>query len=76
MQQLIIKHQKLKEKKLVSLGRKNINNQKANIRVDLDNNKKANAVFNMFTDNTPIASGPKRTRQSYKPRVSGNPGTK
>ena len=25
--------------KLVSLGRKNINNQKANIRVDLDNNK-------------------------------------
>lgn len=61
--------------KLVSLGRKNINNQKANIRVDLDNNKKANAVFNMFTDNTPIASGPREPDQSYKPRnISGNPG--
>ena len=60
--------------KLISLGRKNINNQKANIRVDLDNNKKANAVFNMFTDNTPIASGPREPDQSYKPRnVSGTP---
>ena len=60
--------------RLISLGRKNINNQKANIRVDLDNNKKANAVFNMFTDNTPIASGPREPDQSYKPRnVSGTP---
>lgn len=60
--------------RLISLGRKNINNQKANIRVDLDNNKKVNAVFNMFTDNTPIASGPREPDQSYKPRnVSGTP---
>ena len=59
---------------IVKLGAKNIKNQQANIKVDLDNNKKANASFNMYTDTTPVDSGPREPDKSYKPRnVSGSP---
>ncbi len=57
----------------VKLGAKNIKNQQANIRVDLDNNRKANSSFNMYTDNTPeISSGPRMSDKSYKPRNATN----
>ena len=59
---------------IVNLGAKNIKNQQANIRVDIDNNKKANSSFNMYTDNTPVSSGPREPDRSYKPvNVSGSP---
>lgn len=58
----------------VELGRKNVKNQEANIKVDIDNNRKANSSFNMYTDDTPTDAGPREPDQSYKPRnVSGVP---
>ena len=61
----------------VDLGYKNIKNQEANIKVDIDNNRKANSSFNMYTDTTPTDAGPREPDQSYKPRnVSGTPDKK
>lgn len=58
----------------VDLGYKNIKNQEANIKVDIDNNRKANGSFNMYTDTTPTDAGPREPDKSYKPRnVSGTP---
>ena len=60
--------------RILNIGRRNIQNQQANIKVDLDNNRKANAVFNILTNNNPIASGPREPGQDDKPRnVSGTP---
>ena len=48
-----------------------------NKQIDIDNNRKANSSFNMYTDNTPIDAGPREPDQSYKPRnVSGTPDKK
>lgn len=52
---------------IVQLGSKNIRSQQKGIKVDIDNNKKANSSFNMYTDNTPKSSGPRIPGKSYKP---------
>lgn len=63
--------------KIVDLGYKNIKNQEASIKVDIDNNRKANGSFNVYTDNTPTDAGPREPDKSYKPRnVSGTPDKK
>lgn len=57
----------------VKLGARNIKNQQSNIKVDLDNNRKANSSFNIYTDNTPsIESGPRMPDKSYNPRNASN----
>lgn len=55
---------------IVQLGQKNIRSQQKGIMVDIDNNKKANASFNMYTKNTPEEHGPRVPGQSYKPKAS------
>lgn len=56
----------------VRLGRRNVELQKNAIKVDLENNKKANNSFNMYTDNTPTEKGPRISDISVKPNISGN----
>ena len=56
------------------LHQKNKENQDVNIKIDLDNNRKANSTFNAYTNNTPVSAGPREPDQSYQPRnVSGKP---
>lgn len=54
---------------IVQLGARNLKSQEKGIKVDLDNNKKANSSFNMYTDNTPEEKGPRIPGQSYKPQT-------
>lgn len=56
---------------IVQLGARNLKSQEKGIKVDLDNNKKANSSFNMYTDNTPEEKGPRIPGQSYKPQTNG-----
>ena len=64
-------HARTSGDEIVQLGQRNIKSQQKGIKVDLDNNKKANASFNMYTDNTPENNGPRIPGQSVKPSVSG-----
>lgn len=52
---------------IVQLGSRNIKSQKHGIKIDLDNNRKANSSFNMYTNNTQPESGPRVPGKSYKP---------
>lgn len=56
---------------IVQLGARNLKSQEKGIKVDLDNNKKANSSFNMYTDNTPEEKGPRIPGKSYKPQTNG-----
>ena len=53
---------------IVQLGSRNIKSQEKGIKIDVDNNKKANSSFNMYTNNTPPEKGPRVPGQSYKPQ--------
>lgn len=53
---------------IVQLGSRNIKSQQKGIKVDIDNNKKANSSFNMYTNNTQPDKGPRVPGQSYKPQ--------
>jgi len=57
---------------IVQLGARNLKSQQKGIKVDLDNNKKANSSFNMYTANTPEDKGPRIPGQSYKPQTTGS----
>lgn len=57
---------------IIQLGRKNIRSQEKGIKVDIDNNKKANSSFNMYTKSTPTEKGPRVPGQSYQPNASGS----
>ena len=57
---------------LVQLGARNAKSQQKGIKVDLDNNRKANSSFNMYTANTPPERGPRVPDQSTKPNISGS----
>lgn len=59
---------------IVQLGARNLKSQEKGIKVDLDNNKKANSSFNMYTDNTPEEKGPRIPGQSYKPQTNDTSG--
>lgn len=52
---------------IVQLGGRNIKSQEKGIKVDLDNNRKANSSFNMYTNNTPPEKGPRVPGKSYQP---------
>ena len=56
----------------VQLGARNLKSQEKGIKVDIDNNKKANSSFNMYTNNTPNEKGPRLPGQSYKPQPTGD----
>ena len=56
----------------VQLGARNLKSQEKGIKVDIDNNRKANSSFNMYTNNTPEDKGPRIPGQSYKPQASGD----
>ena len=59
--------------KQVQLGARNIKNQESPLYIDLDNNKKVNNGFNMYTKNSQSSEGPRQPDQSYKPNnVSGS----
>ena len=51
----------------VQLGARNIKSQENGIKVDIDNNRKANSSFNMYTSGTQDEKGPRIPGQSYKP---------
>lgn len=55
----------------VQLGARNLKSQEKGIKVDIDNNRKANSSFNMYTNNTPEDKGPRIPGQSYKPQTNG-----
>jgi hypothetical protein len=58
---------------IVQLGNRNVKNQEKGIKVDIDNNRKANSSFNMYTKNTQPDSGPRVPDQSYKPKPNEIP---
>ena len=57
---------------IVQLGSRNLKSQEKGIKVDIDNNRKANSSFNMYTNNTPDDKGPRIPGQSYKPQKSND----
>jgi hypothetical protein len=64
----------------LNLGKRNLELMKNGIKIDLDNNKKSNNSFNMYTNKTQTTpkSGPRLPDQSYKPQpqsqnISGSP---
>ena len=56
----------------VQLGARNLKSQEKGIKVDIDNNRKANSSFNMYTNNTPDEKGPRLPGQSYKPQTNSD----
>lgn len=56
----------------VQLGARNLKSQEKGIKVDIDNNRKANSSFNMYTSNTPDEKGPRLPGQSYKPQQNND----
>lgn len=56
----------------VQLGARNLKSQEKGIKVDIDNNRKANSSFNMYTNNTPDEKGPRLPGQSYKPQQNND----
>ena len=54
----------------LSLGKRNLELMKNGIKIDLDNNRKSNNSFNMYTNKTQTTpkSGPRIPDQSYKPQ--------
>jgi hypothetical protein len=54
------------------LGARNLKSQEKGIKVDIDNNRKANSSFNMYTSNTPDEKGPRLPGQSYKPQQNND----
>ena len=54
---------------IVQLGARNLKSQEKGIKVDVDNNRKANSSFNMYTNNTQDENGPRIPGQSYKPQT-------
>ena len=56
----------------VQLGARNLKSQEKGIKVDIDNNRKANSSFNMYTKNTPDEKGPRLPGQSYKPQQNND----
>jgi hypothetical protein len=54
------------------LGARNLKSQEKGIKVDIDNNRKANSSFNMYTSNTPDENGPRLPGQSYKPQQNND----
>lgn len=59
--------------KQVQLGAKNIKNMESPIYIDLDNNKKVDNGFNMYTKNTQQTKGPRQPDQSYNgSNISGS----
>lgn len=56
----------------VQLGARNLKSQEKGIKVDIDNNSKANSSFNMYTNNTPDEKGPRLPGQSYKPQQTND----
>jgi hypothetical protein len=54
------------------LGARNLKSQEKGIKVDIDNNRKANSSFNMYTNNTPDEKGPRLPGQSYKPQQNND----
>lgn len=56
----------------VQLGARNLKSQEKGIKVDIDNNSKANSSFNMYTNNTPDEKGPRLPGQSYKPQQNSD----
>jgi len=56
----------------VQLGARNLRSQEKGIKVDIDNNRKANSSFNMYTNNTPDEKGPRLPGQSYKPQTNSD----
>lgn len=52
---------------IVQLGTRNIKSQEKGIKVDIENNRKANSGFNMYTNKTQDEKGPRMPGQSYKP---------
>lgn len=58
---------------IVQMGNRNIKSQEKGIKLDIDNNRKANSTFNMYTANTPTEKGPRVPDQSYKPDTTKLP---
>lgn len=61
----------------LNLGKRNLELMKNGIKIDLDNNRKSNNSFNMYTNKTQTTpkSGPRIPDQSYKPQpqnISGS----
>lgn len=56
---------------IVQLGARNIKSQEKGINVDIDNNRKANSSFNLYTNRTQDEKGPRIPGQSYKPQSAG-----
>lgn len=54
----------------LNLGKRNLELMKNGIKIDLDNNRKSNNSFNMYTNKTQTTpkSGPRLPDQSYKPQ--------
>lgn len=54
----------------LNLGKRNLELMKNGIKIDLDNNRKSNNSFNMYTNKTQTTpkSGPRIPDQSYKPQ--------
>ena len=57
---------------IVQLGARNLKSQEKGIKVDIDNNRKANSSFNMYTNNTPNDKGPRIPGKSYKPQKTND----